>query len=213
MTIATVSDVQRWLRAMDQDISSEVTPLLEAAEEWVREYLGRDLDVQGTVTEKFNNVRWDAILILRDRTPTNVAVAVFRSAASVGEQLTPNQSFQVLKEGKVQLLYRGLGLIGPGSPAQFDTPIWAQSRIVGTYDRVEVTYTASAHVPKPVREATALIAASWYTQQESSVSDVVSERLGDYSYSRASGQADAQGVPDRAIAWLRPFKAPKVRTV
>ena len=81
--------------------------------------------------------------------------------------------------------------------------------IVGRRFNVRVSYTASASVPLPVSEATALIAAASYEQSSTDISGLKGEKIGDYSYTLGGGAAAGASadltIPERAYVLLAPY--------
>lgn len=211
MALATLADVKRWLgRSGDSSIDGDVTPILEAVEEWIAKHTGRVFDGSGTQVQKFYNVRYDEVLYLKDPNPVVTEVKVFRTAGASGTVLTADSGYQLQNEGALQLIYRQ-GFItdeGPGAPVNH--PEGYGRTFIRHYDKVQVTYTPAASVPKMIREATAMIAAATYAQTEATISDLASETLGDYSYSRAAGSEVV--IPARALEFLRPYRKTKVRS-
>lgn len=73
------------------------------------------------------------------------------------------------------------------------------------YQNIRVQYTAGySTVPEDVQEAAAATVANWY-QDPTFSGDMISERLGDYSYTRA---AIEKSIPDRArtiLAYYRDY--------
>jgi hypothetical protein len=186
MALATVDDVKRWLK--DPSIEDEdLAPWLEVAEEKVRDITGRFFGAaDAEQLETFTNVREGSIITLSEQDPQDVAVMVFGSVDSDGMALEADAGFQMLARGRVQLLANrystDLGLGGGEGVTE---------RHLGYWSRVEVTYTSSGLVPASVREATACIAAHLYKTSAQETSGLDSERLGDYSYTRAGSRSDA----------------------
>lgn len=194
MALATFSDVRRVL-GRDNVPDTQIQPFLAAVEEWLKKYTGRDFGATGTVTEKFYNVREGSILYLSDISPGNVSVTVFASANGTGDALQENKEFQVLSHGRVQLFPFALRAV----PGLEGVVVRALPRFLA---RVEVTYTASGQVPSPVREAVALGTAARILRSRPDAQGFQSERLGDYSYSRGTGDL----MPDSVRSMLRPYR-------
>lgn len=206
MPIATADDVRRVLGRTDVD-DAAITPYLDAAEDWVRTITARSWDASGTQTEDFYNVRQGAILYLKTINPTNVVVTGYASPSSSGTTLTEGTQYAVLNRGRIQLArYRPIAssAIRPEERELLglDPVVWA---------RISVSYTANWEFTPAVTEAVALIAANWLQSSELEVGGVQSEKLGDYSYSMASGRERA--IPERAMHLLRPYIARRPHSV
>lgn len=205
--IATVVDVQRYLNQPTLD-DAYVQDFLDASEEFIKALTGIDWDsAEESVTQTFNNVRYDEILALSDRNPTDVVVRVYATADGQADELVENTSFQVLADGEIQLFWNKIVWGVPHIQTNV-LPSW--------YDRVEVDYTPSNTVPASVREATALIAAASVKQAGLDASDLQSESIGAYSYSRRTGGTNplTVAVPPRARMWLASYvrKARRARS-
>jgi len=189
MALATSDDVRRWLKDPSVE-DKDIAPWLEAAEERVRDRTGLDFEPKDTqVTETHTNVRQGEILTLRDRGPTEITVAVYPSADSDGTEVAEGSGWQLLRRGRLQLLFTRYEL-DPGLGGQAGT---VEQR-PGWYAKVEVAYKASGLVPARVREACACWAAHMYRTSGLATGGLSSERLGDYSWSRDSGES---AVPEQ----------------
>lgn len=63
----------------------------------------------------------------------------------------------------------------------------AEARSLRTYyDKLTITYTGLSTVPAALREATALLAAELYPEVIQSQGSILSEKLGDYGYTRSA---------------------------
>lgn len=203
MALAVLADVRRYLSNASGIDDTDLTPHLQAAEEWVRRHYHGVWDAVGTVTETFNFKRQDALLKLREESPTDVVITVFWTAASSGRILTVNTEYVLMPDGRIALQFD-----------QFVNPRGLENVVVrvspDTYEVVQVAYTPSGVVPATVREAVAIIAAAAYEQKGLDVSGLQSERLGDYSYSRGGMKSTESGqeilIPRRALVMLGPHK-------
>jgi len=213
VSLATTADVRRWL---DEDAQSApgtvLQPFLDAASEEVKRVTGRDWDASGAITETFPSVQQGDLLTLKDEVPTGVTLFAYLTPTDSGRQLqTAEYSLHPL--GRLRLL-RDVEAFAERAPAfprrrgGLGEALLSVDVKPVTYDRVVVTYTASNEVPAPVREAVALTAAAMYRQRGQSVSGIESEKLGDYSYTRAKkdGKGGKGGVlPPEALERLEPY--------
>ena len=96
-------------------------------------------------------------------------------------------------------------------PTYFDVPFEGAvaAHIPDNWSRVEIDYVPTGVVPPPVRDATALTAATAYLRGPVTSSGLTTERLGDYMWSTRNFR-DASGanevIPEVAKALLRPWK-------
>lgn len=201
--LAHISDVRRaaGLSADDTSNDAELIPVLEAAEDWVKRRYGGEWDVSGSRTVKFYNVAYNAVLSLAAENPTVSAVSAYASPGATAQTLVVNSDYVLETNGKLRLLGTNLWNPFEGATARFFPSPWA---------RLEVTFSATASVPTPVREAVALIAAATWSQQLADVQGLNAETIGGYSYTRA-GPASAKAlgsliVPQRAVGFLAPYR-------
>lgn len=201
MALATLDDVKRWLKdptAKDEDLQS----WLESVTEWVKRVYNANWDATGTVTETFHRVLQDALLKLKDEAPSAVVVKIYGTPDDLATTLVVNTNYTIEARGHIRLLY-----------ARYQTPVGFDEAVVeippGLLARVEVTYTASNVVPKPVRDAVACIVAANYAQAGRAVSGLQSENLGDYSYSKADESDEALLLPRIALTYLAPYRRTK----
>lgn len=188
MALATTEDVKRYIPGTAAD--ADLTPLLEAAEAWTKRVTGRAWDASGEQTETFWDVRDGDVITLRDENPTGVSVVIGDAT------LIEDSDYHLMSGGKIRLIF-----VRYGSPAGL--PGAVVEVLPHTFAVVEVTYTASETVPAPVREAVAMVAACTYLDSQSAGS-LLSERLGDYSYSREP-EGSKLAIPSRAAAYLQPY--------
>lgn len=211
--IASVADVMRMLNVttLPSGQTSRLEAFLEAAEEWVQRAYKRNWTATGTVTEDHYNVRQGALIHLRDDMPlAPVVVTVFvidNTDAILGRVLTEGTSFQLLDRGRLQLFFfpNDIAISGLQGGSADAAP---QERLPIHYKTVRVSYSASEMVPKPVRDAVALIAASSYSQSQNEVSGFRREKIGEYEYERADPSSDTFGslvIPARARSFLAPY--------
>ncbi len=198
MALATLADAKRYIPGYSASDDAALTAQLDAAEEWVKRITGANWDASDGQTEKFYNVRDGEILTLKDENPTAVTVTAYLAHGSSGAALVEDSQYHLRDKGKIELIFARYGSPAglPGATVEFRPNEWS---------RIEVAYTASNVVPTPVQEATAMIAAAWYIDaQGGAASTLISERLGDYSYTR---QADGSKlpIPNGAMTRLRPW--------
>lgn len=184
--------------------TSSIEAFLETASEWVERAYRRNWSSTGPQVEDFYNVRQGEIINLQDEDPVTPVVTVFvtdNTNLATGRTLTEGTSYQLMSRGRVQLFFFPTDISGfHGGGAIERLPI--------TYKTVRVAYTASNIVPKPVRDATALIAAASYRQSATEISGFRREKMGDYEYERANPSEDSFGalvIPSRARAFLAPY--------
>lgn len=207
--LATIQDVKRWLRALDQDIDEEIRPLLQSSDEWFRRYLHQDYAV-GTVTDVFTDKLEGSVLTLTNPDPQGVQIKAFYFANDPNPAiLTEDADFQVLETGNIRLFFTGVTT---------DMQIGGTGAVVRllprSIDRLEVTYTTPGTVPYTVREAVAMDAAAAYTRGPGVIAGITSERIGDYSYSSAlGGPTSSDGVLLAAIDKVRGLRKVRVRSV
>jgi len=201
--LASVADVQRVMGDDDTALIPRIQPALEAAQEWVRRYLGRNFDDAGDYTAIFYDVRDDAIVELPEEDALVTAVRVYFAQDDPGYDIGPN-GYQVIRGKRVQLMTRGSPFWREGY-VETSGSIRGGRVLAVEYLRVEVDYTATGEVPARVREATALIAASWVqsTGPEAASQGVQSESvtLDDYSHSITYGSAAQQ----KSLEAIPPF--------
>ena len=210
--LAEPDDVRRWLGEAVDDPT--ILPLLEAADEWVRDAYRRDWGVTGSVTESFPSAHAGDVLLLKEPNPSSITVTVYERPDSPGRALSAAE-FEVAGGGRVRLrhdpfrLRSPLSAVGPTSwpqPGLYDALRAADAPAPAAFSKVEVAYTASGVVPTPVREAVALIVAATYRRGRAEVSGMQSERLGDYSYTRETTKNGATVlVPKMAQDYLAPY--------
>ncbi len=208
MALATVADVRRWLED-ENALENELTPFLEAAEDWVKRVARKNWDATGTVTEDHFNVRQGSILQLKDENPIITKVTTFLTPSATGTELDLTSEIQLLDTGRLQLFFNPVvGARGLELASVSVRPV--------THQRVEVQYTASSSVPKPVREGVAGLAASLYAGRGQDIHNLQSETIGGYTYRRggprgAQGASDSWPAPVKAL--LSPYIRPRVRSV
>lgn len=73
--------------------------------------------------------------------------------------------------------------------------------------RVEVDWTYTGGIPKPVRDAVALTTGALWSQGPKFVSGLKSERIGDYSYTLGGGGVGEQDalIPAAALSLVKPY--------
>jgi hypothetical protein len=213
MTLATTADAARYLASPPADLTL-IQPFLDAATAWVERITGRDWDATGTVIENFYNVRQGTVIRLRDEAPTVTQVLVFPDVGNDDNFFELSGvggagGYRLLNRGRLQLVANRFTIPFEGAHGE---------RMLTWWSRVKVTYTASAVVPTPIREAVAMIAASDFSKASSgnivaSAGGITSEKIGDYSYtlsdpssSSASGGSGG-GIPPEALRMLRPYSA------
>ena len=180
------NDVNRYLAtAVAEDA---LATYIAAAEEHVQNITGRSwlVDPDEEVTDTFYNVREGAILYLKDYdAPTALAVTVYNQGETSGSILTADEQYQWMEKGRVQLFHGHSILVGaPESLQPFSSGI-----IVARLTDEE----------RPTVDITAQLAAVMYTQGPAAISGIISERIGDYSYTRAataSGASTPSGAGD-----------------
>jgi len=213
MTLATTADVRRWLDETDASAPGTVLqPFLDDATEEVKRVTGRDWDAFGSVTETFPAVRQGDLLTLKDENPSGLTVTAYLSPSDAGRALqTAEYSLHPL--GRLRLVrdVEAFAERAPAFPRRLgglgDALLSVDVKPV-SYDRVVVTYTASNEVPAPVREAVALTAAAMYKQRGQATSGIVSEKIGDYSYTREKsngGNGQNGAIPPEAMARLKAY--------
>src|SRR3972149_7456529 len=84
--LAEPDDVRRWLGEAVDDPT--ILPLLEAADEWVRDAYRRDWGVTGSVTESFPSAHAGDVLLLKVPDPSSVTVTVYERPDSPGRALS-----------------------------------------------------------------------------------------------------------------------------
>lgn len=202
MVLAVLADVKRMLGTTSSSDDTNMQAFLDTADAWIKQLTGGEWDGSGSTTHTFYNVRQGEVLRLPVADATVTDVTVYYSSYDPGVEfsfsLTPSQNYVVEDDGKIRLFFSRLSQPFEGAFA---------TSIPSLYDKVTVTYTRTGTVPKPVRDAVALVAAAAYQQSKSESLGVSSESIGDYSYSRGSGSADGATlvIPDRARRWLRPY--------
>lgn len=206
-TLATVGDVKRLMRLgnITAEQEAQMQEALEAVDSFLRPYLQDFGDASGTVIE--HHVAPGSPIDL----PVNGA-----AVAAVRTYLTPGASAITLTSALYQVSNTHLLL----EPLKLSTEIWPYTYgadftngVPGdiTLARVEFDWTAVADIPKAVRDGVALTAAVHWRQSQSYASGILSERIGDYSYTisrNGGGRTNAfdQFVPASARALLRPFR-------
>jgi hypothetical protein len=200
VAIAALSDVKRLLRITDTSKDREITKALEAAEDWVRRRTRRSFGDATNKMVKFYNVQEDELLYLPDDNCTVSAVSAYYRANSSGTSLVADADYQVIDGHTVQL-----------TPTLEFAPFEGAvaSRVPGTYERVEVTYSATPEVPPTVREATAMFAAALYAKGPNQAQGIESESLGDYNYYSTK---DDDLVPDVVTTMLGPYVRHRIRS-
>ena len=199
MALATPTDAKRYIPDYSASDDVALEAQLEAAAEWVERKCGRDWDASGSVTETFYDVRDGEILTLKDESPSSLTAKSYLSHDSDGLDMTVNTEYHVREGGKVEIIF-----VRYGAPQGLP-----EARVElrpTTFARIEVTYTASGTVPTPVREAVAMVAAAWYLDATAGAvaGDIISERMGDYSYTREASGARLP-IPNRAMTLLTPW--------
>jgi len=210
MSLATTADVRRWL---DEDADSApgtvLQPLLDAASEEVKRVTGRDWDAHGTVTETFPSVQQGDLLTLKDENPTSLTIRAYLTPSDSGRDLQAAEySLHPLGRIKLRRDVEAFAERAPAFPRRrggLGEALLSVDVKPVTYERVVVTYTASNEVPAPVREAVALMAAAMYRQRGQAVSGIKSEKIGDYSYTRADNSDKDNSLPPEALERLQPY--------
>jgi hypothetical protein len=204
--LCQVSDVIRVIRQPSTPtLIEEITPLLQAVDEWVHTAYdaGWDQTANSTVTETFYNVYQDALINLKDINPTNVTVTIYPSSPSdyIADLFDNSSDFDVMNNGQIRLT-SSIFVTVPGFPY-----VWAQ-RFLRQLHKVVVTYTASGTVPYAVREAVAMITAATYAQQPNDITNMRRENMAGYSYETVATFRDGNApfvIPPRARKLLQPY--------
>ena len=178
---ATLDDVKRVLRIpldnTDNDI--ELTAALEAANDLVsRKVHVRYLN--GERVTDFYEVAADALLPLPAE---EIVVSKVEVASYPDEDLYEFDDYYAT--GNAVRLGGNFGGMG----------VWDTRHVRNYYQHVRLTYTALDTVPAGLRDATALYAVGFYPEPLQSQGNVISEKLGDYSYTLSA--KDEGGVPYR----------------
>lgn len=203
MALANLADARRYLPGVTVE-DATLQPLIDASEEWVKEWAHANWDESGPVTENFYQVRAGSRIKLKDHAPSNVVVSTYLQTSSTAAVLSATTGYRLQDNGYIQLrpLDRG-GRIQGLRPEELD----AYSSDPLVYSRIEVAYDAAGVVPKSVTEAVAIIAAARFTRSAAEISGIQSESLGDYSYTMKGKDAQTiPGIPESALVYLAPFK-------
>ena len=207
MALATSADTKRYIPDGATISDADISSFLEAAEEWVIRVLGRDFGETSSPTEQFDFVQQGSIIHLSNESPTSITVTGFLFPGSTGETLIEDSSWSLLPRGQIEILfYRFAGVPGLPLAVREVSPL--------TWHKITVAYTADTTVPAPIREAVAMIAAAWYIDATAgdAAGGIISEKLGDYSYTRESS-GDKLPIPTRARSLIRPWsKGLRART-
>lgn len=204
MAYASVADVKRILRieATDDDaVDARLRAALSAVEAWASHRLVRLSQAGDQVWVKFD-VREDATLHLPADDLTVTKVKVFEYPSLSGVPLSPvelglGRGFDLTDDGRL-ILRPTLGI----SPFEGATA----QRALRTYSRVEVFYIGTGIVPADVTEGIAFLTAGYYTDGPKILSGITSEKIGDYSYTRAGNNPDSNpSYLDQALFFLTDY--------
>lgn len=193
-TIATVDDVKRVLRKMDDaDIDVYLRPKLDEAEDYIKRTLGINYGETGTVTVSYPDIRNDSILELPDDNPTIVSITADGTALDTTQ-------YELYANGLLYFQLPFYAFDNIGAVVRNTAYIWR---------KVTVVFTPSGAVTRLLREAAAKLAAALYQQEEMGVAPIQSETLGDYTYSL---DTSFDGVPPEVVKALSAMKRVRVRT-
>lgn len=165
--------------------------VLPAAEEMVDKLTGRRWGATSTV-DVFTNVPEDALLPLSMYAPTTVEVRVYQNGDSAYSVLRAGEDYRLLPGGRVQLI--------PTKVAS--TPYGAAVKtFLDYFPKVEIVSQGDGSVPPAVRLAAALIAINLASSPNNLASNIVSEDIGEYSYTMELS------TPKAALRLLAPYRA------
>jgi hypothetical protein len=168
--LAQLTDVKRVAKVTTTEYDADLTEFLATADEIIRERVG-NLDLATGATTRLWDVRADGYVPI----PRNVTVTAVRTYPSA-TVMSPT-AYEVQNR---RVRFRAGGdLFGALDYRQY--PV---SRM--TYDRVEVDYTTNGIVPKPVRDAVAILATHLWRKGGGTTKDTESEKIGEYNYKKVS---------------------------
>lgn len=165
---ATLEDVKRVLRIdlVDTTNDAELTAALEAAEDYVSRKV-KTRWLPGTQTIEFYNIADDGLVTIPGEGITVLSVA--DAYGPITDYLVEGNSVR-------------LGFSHGGMS------IHETRTFRSYYDKITVTYTSLSTVPAGIRDATALYAAEFYPVPKEEEGNIISEKLGDYSYTRSASE-------------------------
>lgn len=179
MALASLDDVKRILSLTDVDLvrDAKIRACLAAVEAWAEKRIA-NVSREGQQVEVYYDVYEDARLILPADDATVTKVKVYEYPSSGGVELSPielglGHGYDVTDTGELYL-----------RPTLTTTPFegaTAQRRL-RTYARVEVYYLGTGVVPRDLTEGIAFLAAGYYSDGPGALHGLVSEKIGDYSY-------------------------------
>lgn len=209
MPLTTLEVVKDYLNVTGTADDARIERFRESTEQFIKERYGRDWDLTGPQVDRFYNKQEGSIVYLRDEFPSVAKVEVWydsSSSSDLGRVLKEYDDFNVLDEGKVQLILRRYGNLGG----------IRGSHLIGTrsvYQRIQVSYVASGIVPIDVEEAVSRSVASTFISRIQSNRNVKSERIGDYSYASGDDSNLHIIIPEAADKILKRHKGQVLKGV
>lgn len=208
MPFASVADVKRILNLTDEDAARDarLRAALSAVESWAEQQQWNISD-SGAQVESFFDVAEDATLYIpKDAIVTKVRVFSGSSPETARDLVlsTLSPGYELADGGKV--------ILRPSLWVQPFEGAWA-SRFMRYHARVDVYYVGAGVVPKALTEGIAWLAAGYHTEGPTILLGIVSEKIGDYSYTLRSGSSGGEAGKSssdpafvrNAQFWLHPF--------
>lgn len=206
MALASLADVNRILGYTTGDNTerdAKIRSNLAAVESWAEGALWK-ISAEGPNVEVYFDVFEDATLHLpaEDLTVTKVKIIPYIGNDSfyyiyVNSGSSTGAGYELDDQGRLML--RPMKTFEPFEGAH-------ASRLLRTYDRVEVHYIGTGVVPKSVTEGIAFLTAGYTKYGPQALANVKSEKIGDYSYT-LGGSDPTEQLPyvTQANFFLRRF--------
>lgn len=212
--IATTEDVARYLGSTVPTDLDILEPYLNAAIESVKLITNLEFKPPGThVKQEEFVVREQSYLKIRDLSPTEVRITVTMiddQAALLNRPWLLNEGNDFVLETDSKGYKRFIRITSSLFFRLVGYDFAYGKRNAMTWDKVEIDYVASGHVPQFVTEATAEIAAAAYAQRSLHISGVTSEHIGDYSYTLKNPAS--MTIPEHARFQLRQLRGTRSRS-
>jgi len=194
--LASVDDVNRILGYTTGDDAardSKVRAELDAIESWADGALWK-ISAEGAQVETYFDVPEDGTLYLPANDITVVKVKIIPYAAGddsffyifVNSEAGNLNGYDVTDDGR--LILRPLRTVTPFEGVRAD-------RLLRVYARVEVHYIGTGVIPRAVTEGIAFLTAGYHRFGPKILEGMKAERIGDYSYTLATGMPGEEALP------------------
>lgn len=207
MALAVLADVRRILKLTEVDATkdTQLTEALDAVDSWFRVRQRGRFDEITPGTAKYYAIRYGTVVHLP--VPGSTVSAV-RAGSAEGPSTLGSDSYTVMDDRRVRV---GRLDPWPRDPREQEPVEWTGRPY---YELVEIDYVPPSTVPKGVRDGIAMLAAAQWLRTGGGGDEqdgIVSERIGDYTYTLAQDQQrTADDLHRDGLKMLRPFVGARI---